>query len=230
MNVIAFDTCFDACSVAAARGLRSLSPSIVTLFEPMQSGQAERLVPMIEEALHSTGMRVEDLDYIAVTEGPGTFTGTRITTSAARGLALFKDTPIVAISSLKLMAMSPLALATGADVLAIATDARRGEVYFEVFNPHTLASLAPPKALSIDEAAVRLAGKRACVAGSGGESVARAAAEQGHHAKAVAPGLLPDAFEMLFLSMEMPSVNAVHALYLRPPDAKPQIDAALART
>ena len=84
MNVLAFDTCFDACSVAAGRGLRSLAPSIVALYEPMSSGQAERLVPMIEEALAATGMTAGDLDRIAVTCGPGTFTGTRIAVSAAR--------------------------------------------------------------------------------------------------------------------------------------------------
>ena len=230
MNVLAFDTCFDACSVAAGRGLRSLSPSIVSLFEPMQSGQAERLMPMIEEALSATGMSIAGLDLIAVTGGPGTFTGTRITTATARALSLFVKTPLVPVSTLKLMAMDPEASAVGAGVLAIATDARRGEVYFEAFDSHSLASLAPAQALSVADASARLQGHAAVIAGSGAISVAAAANEMGITAKAVAPRLLPDALAMLFVSMELPRVNAVQALYLRPADAKPQIDAALART
>lgn len=230
MNVLAFDTCFDACSVAAGRALRSLSPSIVSLCEMMQSGQAERLMPMIEEALDATRMRVADLDLIAVTKGPGTFTGTRITAATARALSLFAKTPIVAVSTLKLMAMSSDANAMGCEVLAIATDARRNEVYFEAFDPCTLASLAPPQVLSISEAASRLGSGPAAIAGSGCASVARAALQLGIRATAIAPGLLPDAIDMLFAAMEMPQVNVVHPLYLRPPDAKPQVNAVLART
>lgn len=230
MNVLTFDTAFDACSVAAGRGLRSLSPSIVTLFEPMQSGQAERLVPMIQEALSLTGMSTADLDVIAVTCGPGTFTGTRITTAAARALALVGKTPLAAISSLSLMAMNFAAKSTGAQTLAIATDARRGEVYFESFDPHSLCSLAPPQALLVEAAAARLGPGTCVIAGSGGELVASAARARGVDARSLAPNLVPDAFDMLFAAMTMPLLNTVQALYLRPPDAKPQIDAALART
>lgn len=230
MNVLAFDTCFDACSVAAGRGMRSLSPSIAAYFEPMQSGQAERLMPMIEEALDATGMRVRDLDLIAITGGPGTFTGTRITTATARALSLFGKTPVVAISTLKLMAMNAAADPAGAHVLAVATDARRDEVYIEAFDPHTLSSHAPPQLLGVREAASRLGSGAAVVAGSGAEAVAAAARDLETNARAVAAGLLPDALDMLFPAMEMPRVNAVQPLYLRPPDAKPQNHAALART
>lgn len=230
MNVLAFDTCFDACSVAAGRGLRSLSPSIISLFEPMHSGQAERLMPMIEEAMSATGMKVEDLDVIAITSGPGTFTGTRITTATARALALYANTPLVTVSALQLMAMSPDANATGADILAIATDARRGEVYFEIFDPHTLVSLGPPQALTVEAAAASFGNRLAAVAGSGAQAVADAANRLGITARAVAPRLLPDAFDLLFLAMELPRQVTVQPLYLRPPDAKPPSGAALART
>lgn len=230
MNVLAFDTAFDCCSVAAGRGLRSLSPSIASFYEPMNAGQAERLVPMIAEALRDTGMDARDLDRIAVTSGPGTFTGTRITIAAARALALVTKAPIVAVSSLKLMAMNYAAQAKGAGRLAIATDARRGEVYFECFQPHALVSLGPPQALTTAEAAQRLAGAgRPVVAGSGAAAVAEAASVQGLDVTAIAPGLLPDAVDMLFMAMEMAHFNTVHALYLRPPDAKPQNAPAVAR-
>jgi tRNA threonylcarbamoyladenosine biosynthesis protein TsaB len=229
MNILAFDTAFDACSVAAGRGLRSLSPSIAALTEPMATGHAERLLPMIEEILAETGMDIGDLDRIAVTRGPGTFTGTRITIAAARALALYASTPIVSVTSLQLMAMNMAANATGADEVAIATDARRGEVYFERFDPHSLVSRAPAEVLTVAEAAMRLAPSSSVVAGSGAEAIVIAAHATGKNARAVAPNLLPDALDMLFVAMELPYFNTVQPLYLRPPDAKPQIAAALVR-
>ena len=88
MNILSLDTCFDACSVAAGRGLRSLTPGISFAFEAMQKGHAERLLPMIEMVMCEAGLEFKSLDRIAVTYGPGTFTGTRICVSAARALAL----------------------------------------------------------------------------------------------------------------------------------------------
>lgn len=185
---------------------------------------------MIEEALSATAMSVADLDVIAVTGGPGTFTGTRITTATARALALYAGTPLVTLSTLQLMAMNFAAEASRSEVLAVATDARRGEVYFEVFDPHTLRSLSGPAVRPVAEAANLLPAGQTSIAGSGAQLVADAALKMGKKAGALAPGLLPDAFDMLFVAMELPRFNTVEALYLRPPDAKPQINAALART
>ena len=66
MNILSFDTCFDACSVAAGRGLRSLTPSISFAYEPMQKGHAERLMPMIEAVMAEVGLEFTALDRIAV--------------------------------------------------------------------------------------------------------------------------------------------------------------------
>src|SRR6185312_2080704 len=121
MNVLSLDTCFDACSVAAGRGLRSLTPAISFAFEAMQKGHAERLLPMVELVMSEANMPFGGLDRIAVTYGPGTFTGTRICVSAARALALATGAEIVAISSLRLMAMSALIPAAATRRVAIAT-------------------------------------------------------------------------------------------------------------
>ncbi|MGE0054309.1 MAG: tRNA (adenosine(37)-N6)-threonylcarbamoyltransferase complex dimerization subunit type 1 TsaB [Hyphomicrobium sp.] len=228
MNVLAFDTCFDACSVAAGRGLLSLSPAIAAFHESMSSGQAERLVPMISEALSATGMSVLDLDRIAVTRGPGTFTGTRIATAAARALALVANTPIVPVSTLHLMAMNPSLHVIGASELVIATDARRGEVYIERFDPRTLASRAPAAALAIDEAVQQLPERDVVAAGSGAEALAKAANATGRSIRAIEPHLLPDSVDVLFRAIHMRHFNSVQAVYLRPPDAKPQINAVIA--
>ena len=221
MNLIALDTCFDQCSVAVGRRLRSLTPSIAYTSEPMATGHAERLMPMLESAMAEAGMAFSELDRIAVATGPGTFTGARIAVSAARALALATGASVVTVSSLELMAMNPDAATGGADVLAIATDARRGEVYFQMFHPRSLAALTPPEALSVDNAAARLAGRDAVVAGSGASAVAARAQEMGQSARAICPNLLPEAIDMLFLSSEWRVTDSVSPLYLRPPDAKP---------
>ena len=221
MNLLALDTCFDACSVAAGRRLRSLTPSIAYAAEPMATGHAERLMPMIASVMADAGMRFDELERIAIATGPGTFTGARIAVSAARALSLATGASIVAVSSLTLMAMNPVVETRGADRLAIATDARRGEVYFQVFHPRSLESLSPPALLTVEAAAAVLAGTSSVIAGSGAAAVCAAARDNGDKARAICPELLPEAIDMLFLSSEWPSVARVAPLYLRPPDAKP---------
>jgi tRNA threonylcarbamoyladenosine biosynthesis protein TsaB len=221
MNILSFDTCFDACSVAAGRSLRSLAPSISFAFEPMQKGHAERLLPMIEAVMLEAGLAFGALDRIAVTSGPGTFTGTRICVSAARALALATGAPLVAVSSLKLMAMSPLIPAAATRRVAVATDARRGEVYLEVFDRHTLASVVAARCVAVSDAVSLLGRVPIVIAGSGGDDLARAARQQGIDATAIVPDLLPDALDILFAAAELPASATVRPLYLRPPDAKP---------
>lgn len=221
MNLLALDTCFDQCSAAAGRRLRSLTPSIAYAAMPMATGHAERLMPMIEMVMAESGMAFGELERIAVATGPGTFTGARIAVSAARALALATGASIVTVSSLELMAMNPVVVTGGADVLGIATDARRGEVYFQMFHPRSLRPLSTPEVLSFADAAARLAGRDAVIAGSGAAAVAESAHQQGHSARAICPDLLPEAIDMLFLSSEWPVAGSVGPLYLRPPDAKP---------
>jgi tRNA threonylcarbamoyladenosine biosynthesis protein TsaB len=221
MNILSLDTCFDACSVAAGRGLRSLTPAISFAFEPMQKGHAEQLLPMVQKVMSEANLEFAALDRIAVTYGPGTFTGTRICVSAARALALATGAEIVAISSLRLMAMNPLVPAAPTARVAIATDARRGEVYIEVFDRHTLKSVAAAQCVGMQDAARLLGTSPIVIAGSGAEAVAEAARQSGVDATAILPGLLPDAFAMLFAAEELSVSATVRPLYLRPPDAKP---------
>ncbi|HPG88064.1 MAG TPA: tRNA (adenosine(37)-N6)-threonylcarbamoyltransferase complex dimerization subunit type 1 TsaB [Hyphomicrobium sp.] len=221
MNILALDTCFDACSVAVGRRLRSLTPSISYACEPMVTGHVERLMPMIEMAMAETGMAFSELQRIAIATGPGTFTGARIAVSAARALALATGATIVTVSSLELMAMNPVVATDGADVLAIATDARRGEVYFQSFHPRTLKPLTPPQVLPVADAASLLARQSSVIAGSGADAIASEIRNIGGNARAICQDLLPEAIDMLFVSSEWPATTRVAPLYLRPPDAKP---------
>lgn len=231
MRILAFDTCFDACSVclATARdGGLSESVSEIELFE---TGHAERLVPMIGEVMERAGVSFAGIDRIAVTTGPGTFTGTRIGIAAARALSLSTGVPLVGVSSLEVMGAlagaelrsetSPGSAFSGCELL-VAADARRGEVYAQLFDATGLEGKSPPQVLTIADAAASGSGPL-LVAGSGAEAVAAMATGQGRRAAARLPGLLPHAEVLaLIAASRAPAETALQPLYLRAPDAKPQ--------
>ena len=85
-------------------------------------------MPMIEATLSKAGVAFDDLDRIAVTTGPGSFTGVRVGVAAARGLALALDIPAVGIGSLEALA-SPLVRTARNGTVVAALDAKRGEVF-----------------------------------------------------------------------------------------------------
>lgn len=93
--VLGFDTSAAHCAAALLSGDRVLC----TRVEEMGRGQAERLMPLLEEVLSEVGMGWRDLHRIGTGVGPGNFTGIRIAVSAARGLALALDIPVVGVST-----------------------------------------------------------------------------------------------------------------------------------
>ncbi|MGR3760411.1 tRNA (adenosine(37)-N6)-threonylcarbamoyltransferase complex dimerization subunit type 1 TsaB [Roseobacteraceae bacterium NS-SX3] len=93
-TVLAFDTSAAHCAAALLRGGRIA----VSRLEEMGRGQAERLMPLLEEVLAEGGVSWQDLDAIGVGVGPGNFTGIRIAVSAARGLALGLEVPAVGVT------------------------------------------------------------------------------------------------------------------------------------
>lgn len=99
------------------------------LVEDMPTGQAERLFPALAELLARTNTAYKDLNRIAVTTGPGSFTGLRIGLSAARGLGLALSIPVLGIPSLL-----ALSLVAQCNAIAVLLDARRDEAYFQTFS------------------------------------------------------------------------------------------------
>lgn len=230
MNTLAFDTCFGACSVAATWR----TPDGVAgayRFERLVRGHAELLTPMIGEAMAEAPFDFPQLERIVVTTGPGTFTGQRVGIAAARALALATGAPVGTLSSLAVMAYTAaveIPAEIAGKVLAVAVDARRDEMYFQCFSGADLVSLDEPH-LTTPAAAARLLGGRDVVAvGSGAELLSAAARDQGLVVVARLPALEPNV-RAIPRHAVVPGSGLPRPLYLRPPDAKPQDGASLAR-
>ncbi len=118
--------------------LLSADDRVETLVEDMATGQAERLFPALAELLGRANTSYADLTRIAVTTGPGSFTGLRIGLSAARGLGLALNLPVLGIPSLL-----ALSLTAQCEPVAVLLDARRDEAYFQSFSGPGIAIGAP---------------------------------------------------------------------------------------
>lgn len=237
MRWLAFDTCLDACSAAV---LGADGAVLAARCEPMRQGHAERLFPMIEAVLADADWCLGDVGTVAVTNGPGTFTGTRIGVAAARAIALATGATIFTASSLALLAATArplLSAAARTRPIAVCLDARKGEVMLAVSD-----NLPPPlwgrsatrkgsavRLLTPDAAATAVLAEapEAILIGAAAGQVAEAAAALGHSLEHALPDALPDARQLGAVALtQTPDLKP---LYLRPPDAKPQIDKSLAR-
>ncbi len=229
MNVLAFDTCFGAVSTAVcstdAGGLRVLAES----YEARTSGHAERLVPMIEETVRRSGLAIGDIDRLAVTMGPGGFTGVRVGVAAARALSLATGKPAVGVTSLAAMAHEARRLLKGGSQgrqLVVAVDARGGMVYVQAFDDDVAG-----EALLLDpvDAAARIGRRPALIVGSGAKAVANLVADAGGQAEVSLAELQPHARAVAALAADLDPTGSVRPLYLRRPDAKVQGDKSIPR-
>lgn len=232
MNVLAFDTCFGAVSAAVrwqdGHGVWLLREA----YEPRTTGHAERLFPMIAEVMEGAGLVFSAIDRIAVTLGPGTFTGVRVGVASARAFALATGKPVVGMTSLAVMAHRAeqlLGAARGGRRMVVAVDARRGMVYAQLFGDGGVETneallLAP------EEAAHAIGREPALIVGSAAPAVAAAVTAAGGKAEARLPDLQPHARTLAVIAPELAPTDPVKPLYLRLPDAKAPGDALLPRS
>ena len=226
MRVLAIDTALGACAAAVidtAAGAVAAHESAA-----MQRGHAEALIPLLARVMQRAGTGFTDLDRIAVTTGPGSFTGLRVGIAAARGLALAAGKPAVGITTLAAYAAPFIAADDSLPVVA-AIDARHDHVYLQVFGPAG-RTLVSPRLLPLREAlrvaatgAPRLAGNAAAMLAAGWPLGERAP-------RAVEQRPAPDIDWVARLGALAADTSApVKPLYLRAPDAQPQNAAQLAR-
>lgn len=226
MNILALDTSHGACSAAVVR-----DGEIFSAYEQRSREHAEVIMPMIAQVLDEASLGYEALGAIAVTTGPGSFTGVRVGVSTARGLALATSLPLIGVNSLEVMAHMALEkIDARVDVLGIVVDARRGEVYMALYSGEGDV-ISGPAALSPEQAVEMLPDQgQVVLAGSGGALVADAASKTGLSIECILSELQPDAAGLAVMAMtRSPVERPLSPLYLRPPDAKPQTGKALPR-
>jgi len=229
---LAFDTCLGAVSVALSwiddRGQLCLEGR----FELCRAGHAERLLPMIDSVLRDTGHAARAIDRIAVTLGPGTFTGVRTGIAAARAMALASGASVVGTTSLAVIAQQfmregEIEEYTGC-CTAVAVDARKGQMFLQLFGDDG-TPLGSPELASIADASERLRGRRWRIAGSAAEGLAAAARAQGIEVVGVVPVVEPDARDLVALAPNLAPLSRIAPLYLRAPDAIVQAGKGLPR-
>ena len=144
MLILAIDTALDACSAGVLD--TDAATMIAQESEPMKRGHAEALMPLIARVVKQAGIAFADLDRIAVTTGPGSFTGLRVGLSAARGIALAANRPVVGLTTLTAYA-APIVSQNGEQPVISAIDARHDHVYFQAVSgdgsPLILPRVAP---------------------------------------------------------------------------------------
>lgn len=219
MTLLAIDTALENCSVGLATG-----GAPFLRVETIGKGHAERLMPEIEALLAEAGLSAAAITRIVVSIGPGSFTGLRVGISAARGLALVNRIPVVGVTTL----LSHAALAArerppgrAQPILAL-LPARGEELYGQLFS----ASLQPIGEATLDsiEHFSSLATKTdADLAGAGAARLDRA--DRVIHDRSA-----PDIATLLALGAVLdPADHPPKPLYIKPPDAKPQLHKGIAR-
>jgi tRNA threonylcarbamoyladenosine biosynthesis protein TsaB len=130
MRVLTIDTALTVCSAAVFDS--DIDRVLAGDSLPMQRGHAEALMPLIARTMEQAELDFADLDRIAVTVGPGSFTGLRVGIAAARGIALAASKEAVGVSTLAAYA-APCIADDLADVVLAAIDARHDQLYMQVF-------------------------------------------------------------------------------------------------
>lgn len=215
--ILAIDTASRALSVA----LGDAGGVAFAAHQMRSRGQAEHLMPMIERGFRATGCAARDLSGLAVTVGPGTFTGLRIGLAAARAMRVALGIPLFGMTALEVLAAGAARRFPDRPVLA-ALDARRDQVYAQMFRraapPFAQAWSAPVAAAARDVARMLVPG--AVLVGNGAGLVAEHAGTD----VILLAGAEPDARDLLALATARPlpthPVPAPGPLYLRAPDAK----------
>src|SRR6201998_3476224 len=163
MRVLAIDTALAACAAAVLDTDHGIVAS-ETL--PMVRGHAESLIPLIARVMKRSDTIFRDLGLIAVTTGPGSFTGVRVGLAAARGFGVATGVPVVGVSTLSVYA-APYLTVNGKSPVVAAIDARHDHVFLQVFGPGG-QTLVSPRLARLSEAIDAASEGPACFVGSGG--------------------------------------------------------------
>lgn len=225
MRVLAIDTALEVCAAAV---LDTDSGLMARESEPMVRGHAEALMPMVARVMGQARLDFGQLDRIAVTVGPGSFTGLRVGVAAARGFALATGKPAVGLTTLAAFA-APHVAANDEIPLISVIDARNDQVYMQLFGPGGRTIIQPRIATVRDAVRAASAGP-ARVIGTGADLVAAAWPSGDPPPPLVDTARAPLIEWVAHLGAAALQTSALpKPMYLRAPDAQPQDASRLAR-
>jgi tRNA threonylcarbamoyladenosine biosynthesis protein TsaB len=225
MLILAIDTALDACAAAV---LDTETAELVAQESlAMKRGHAEALMPLIARVMQSANLSFTALDRIAVTTGPGSFTGLRVGISAARGLALAANKPAVGLTTLSAYAAAIVSQNRAAPVIS-AIDARHDHVYFQIVAGDG-NQLVRPKVASVDEAIAASQFGAPHLVGNAAKILADRWPTGAPQPIAVDMQPAPDITWVAWLGAAAnPDAAPARPFYLRAPDAKPAAQPTLA--
>ena len=221
MRILAIDTATNSCSVA----LWCDKSIVSSTTEIMSRGQAEALVPMINTTLEEAAVTANDLNLLAVTVGPGAFTGLRIGLATARGIALAANVPCLGLTTTEVIAHAVNTDMWQQGTLLVSIDSKRTDIYVQAFQ----LGLAPlKKPIAIDPAALgdwlKDVPRPIHVVGDAKQKATSALIRSGHEPITIEKHDAPDGSVMAELASQRWTcgdiLEAPVPLYLRPPDAK----------
>jgi tRNA threonylcarbamoyladenosine biosynthesis protein TsaB len=221
MLILAIDTALDAC----AAGVLDTEAGKLIAQESlgMKRGHAEALMPLIARVMKESGVAFASLDRVAVTTGPGSFTGLRVGLSAARGIALAANKPVVGLTTLTAYA-APVVSQNLEQPVISAIDARHDQVYFQVVSGNG-GSLVRPRVAPIEEAldAARFGAPH--LVGNAAQILADRWPAQAPPPFKVDAQAAPEITWVAWLGAAVsPNTAPARPYYLRVPDAKPTKD------
>jgi tRNA threonylcarbamoyladenosine biosynthesis protein TsaB len=226
MRILAIDTALEACSVAVfdtESSSRARSRSL-----PMARGHAEALMPLVATVMSDARTEFDELDRIAVTVGPGSFTGLRVGVAAARGIGLAAGKPVVGLTTLAAIAV-PFIDVDDTKALLVVIDARHDHVYMQLFGPGGRTLVAPRVAHLRDAIRAAMASPTRIV-GNAAKLVEAAWPENERKPLLVNEVKAPDIVWVARLGAAAdPDPVSVKPLYLREADAHPQTAGVLPR-
>jgi tRNA threonylcarbamoyladenosine biosynthesis protein TsaB len=223
MLILAIDTALDAC--AAAMLDTDAGRLIAQESQAMKRGHAEALMPLIARVIKQSRLAFAALDRIAVTTGPGSFTGLRVGLSAARGIALAADKPVVGVTTLTAYA-APVVSRNGEQPVISAIDARHDHVYLQVVSGNG-SSLIWPHIAPIAEALDAIRFGAPWLVGNAAKILADRWPADAPPPFKVETLPAPDISWVAWLGAAVsPDTAPARPYYLRAPDAKPQKELA----
>jgi tRNA threonylcarbamoyladenosine biosynthesis protein TsaB len=221
MLILAIDTALDACSAAVLD--TDASKIVAQESQPMKRGHAEALMPLLARVMKASGVAFTSLDRIAVTTGPGSFTGLRVGLSAARGIALAAAKPVVGLTTLTAYA-APIVADNGEHPIISAIDARHDHVYFQVVGGDG-SSLIRPQVAPIAEALAAAKFGAAHLVGNAANILAERWPAEAPPPFKIDAQAAPDITWVAWLGAAVsPDMAPARPFYLRAPDAKPPKD------